>query len=304
MPEIYDGKGNAVKHARARVNGIRMHYVIAGEGEPLLLIHGTPKTHYYWSRLIPLLTDHFTVVAPDLRGFGDTDKPTVEEGYDSATNAKDLAELMTILGFEKFHVHGEDRGAEFAYVLAAMYPDRVKTLCFAEMMLSGFGLEEWSYFTEENINARFHEKGVWQWHIPFFWIAHVPEFLIQGKEREFWEWWMRAETWNPNALSEDCVQEWVARLKEPGGLRGTLETYRAAHVNARINKELAKTKIKMPVMTIGAPEFMGITVQAQMEAVAENVEENYVFQECGHSIALEAPDRLADKLVAFMLKER
>jgi Predicted hydrolases or acyltransferases (alpha/beta hydrolase superfamily) len=301
MPEIYDHLGQPVKHARARVNGIRMHYVTAGQGEPLLLLHGTPKTHYYWFKLIPLLTEHFTVIAPDLRGFGDTDKPPAIEGYDSATNAKDMAELMTVLGHDKFHVHGEDRGAEFAYVLAAKYPERVKTLSYAEMMLSGLGLEEWSYFTEDNISARYEERGVWQWHIPFFWIAHVPEFLIQGKERQFWEWWMRAETWNPNALTEECINEWSSRLLEPGGLRGTLETYRASLQNGRINRELMKTKIDLPILTIGAPEFTGILVESNMQKVSKGVERAEIFEECGHSLALEAEDRLANLLIEFML---
>ena len=133
-----------VRHGCARANGIRMHYVTAGQGEPLLWIHGTPKTHFYWYKLIPLLTEHFAVVAPDLRGFGYTDRPPAEEGYDSPTNSKDLAELISFLGHESFHVHGEDRGAEFAYVLAATQRDRVKTLSFCEMLLSGEGLEEWA----------------------------------------------------------------------------------------------------------------------------------------------------------------
>ena len=89
MPEIFDHAGAPVRHGRARVNGIRMHYVTGGHGEPILLVHGTPKTHFYWYKLIPRLTEHFTVVAPDLRGFGDTDRPPVEEGYDSLTNAMD-----------------------------------------------------------------------------------------------------------------------------------------------------------------------------------------------------------------------
>ena len=72
MAEIYDHQREAVQHGRAQVNGIRMHYVTAGQGEPLLLLHGTPKNHFYWYKLIPLLTEHFTFVAPDLRGFGYT----------------------------------------------------------------------------------------------------------------------------------------------------------------------------------------------------------------------------------------
>lgn len=304
MVEIYDHTGAAVKHGRARVNGIRMHYVTAGQGEPLLLLHGTPKTHFYWHKLIPLLTPHFTVVAPDLRGFGDTDKPPVEEGYDSLTNARDMAELMTHLGHDTFHLHGEDRGAEFAYALAASERARVRTLSFSEMLLSGEGLEEWSNFTPENVSSQFDMRGVWVWHIPFFWIPHLPEMLIQGRERAFWEFWIKAETWNPNAITEEAINEWVSKLAAPGGLRGCLETYRAGLKNARINKELKKTRLDLPILTIGAPEFFGALVEDRMARVSTGVERNEVFQECGHSLALEAPDRLARTLREFMLNRQ
>ena len=301
MAEMFDHMGKPVKHGRARVNGIRMHYVTAGEGEPLLLLHGTPKTNFYWHRLIPLLTPHFTVVAPDLRGFGYTDKPPVEEGYDSLTNAQDMAELMTALGHEKFHLHGEDRGAEFAYALAATQRERVKTLSFCEMLLSGAGLEQWSNFTPENVAAQFQQKGVWVWHIPFFWIPHLPEMLIAGHEREFWEFWIKAETFNPNAISEEALTEWIACLRAPGGLRGCMETYRAGMKNARINKELGASKLSLPIMTVGAPEFFGPLVAQQMREVSHGVERAEVFEECGHSLALEAETRLADMLCDFML---
>jgi hypothetical protein len=108
-PEVYDHTGNAVRHGRARLNSIRMHYYTAGSGPPLLLVHGTPKTNYYWYKLVPLLSQHFTLIAPDLRGFGYTDKPNVGMGYNSTANANDLAALMSMLGYERFHVHGEDR---------------------------------------------------------------------------------------------------------------------------------------------------------------------------------------------------
>lgn len=301
MAEIFDHLGRPVRHGRARVNGLRMHYVTAGKGEPLLLLHGTPKTSYYWAKLFPLLTEHFTVVAPDLRGFGYTDKPPAEEGYDSLTNAKDVAELMSFLGHETFHLHGEDRGAEFAYALAATERNRVRTLSFCEMLLSGEGLEEWSNFTPDNVSAQFRQQGVWVWHIPFFWIPHLPEMLITGREREFWEFWIKAETWNPNAISDEAITEWIARLSAPGGLRGCLETYRAGLKNARINKELKKTKLTLPIMTVGAPEFFGPLVEDQMRKVATGVERAEIFEECGHSLAWEAEHRLAKKLIEFML---
>jgi pimeloyl-ACP methyl ester carboxylesterase len=301
MVEITDHRGVAVAHGRARVNGIRMHYVSAGEGPPLLLLHGTPKNHVYWYKLLPLLTEHFTVVAPDLRGFGYTDKPPAEEGYDSLTNARDVGELMSQLGHERFHLHGEDRGAEFAYALAATAPDRVLTLSFCEMLLSGQGLEEWSNFTPDTVSAQFRQQGVWVWHIPFFWIPHLPEMLITGREREFWEFWIKAETWNPYAISEEVIAEWVNCLKSPGGLRGCLETYRAGLKNARINKDLMQTKLSLPVMTVGAPEFFGPLVEAQMRQAANTVESSAIFEQCGHSLALEAEHRLAAMLRDFML---
>lgn len=301
MTEIYDHTGAPVRHSRARVNGIRMHYVTAGQGEPLLLLHGTPKTNYYWYRLFPLLTEHFTVVAPDLRGFGYTDKPPVSEGYDSLTNATDVAELMAQLGHETYHVHGEDRGAEFAYAVAATQRDRVRTLSFCEMLLSGEGLEEWSNFTPSNISAQFRQQGVWVWHIPFFWIPHLPEMLIQGHEREFWEFWIKAETWNPNAIADEAIDEWIARLTAPGGLRGCLETYRAGLKNAEINNQLKQEKLTLPIVTVGAPEFFGPLVEDQMNRVSTGVERAEIFEECGHSLALEAPERLARLLREFML---
>ncbi len=301
MVEIFDHAGRPVTHGRARVNGIRMHYVTAGSGPALLLLHGTPKNHFYWHKLIPLLTDLFTVVAPDLRGFGYTDKPPASEGYDSLTNAADVAELMSQLGHGQFHLHGEDRGAEFAYALAASRPERVKTLSFCEMLLSGEGLEEWSNFTPENISSQFRQKGVWVWHIPFFWIPHLPEMLITGREREFWEFWIKAETWNPYAISEEAINEWISCLKAPGGLRGCLETYRAGLKNAEINRELKKRRLSLPIMTVGAPEFFGPLVEAQMLKVAEAVERAEVFEQCGHSLALEAEHRLATMLKEFML---
>lgn len=301
MAETHDHTGAAVRHGRARVNGIRMHYVTAGAGEPLLLVHGTPKTHYYWHRLVPLLTERFTVVAPDLRGFGDTDTPTTGAGYDSDTNVADLAELMTTLGHDTFHVHGEDRGAEFAYVMAARHPDRVRTLSFAEMLLSGLGLEEWTAWTPETVSAQFDERGVWLWHLPFFWIPDLAEMLITGKERQFWSWWIKQETYNPTAITADELDVWVSYLARPGGMRGVMETYRAAFVNAGINRELAQTTIDMPVAAIGVPEFFSVTVGQEMRKVASDVRVDTVFDECGHSVALEAPERLAEHLRSFML---
>jgi pimeloyl-ACP methyl ester carboxylesterase len=144
----------------ARVNGIRLHYIISGSGPSLLLLHGTPKSHYYWYRILPYLTPYFTVIAPDLRGFGATDKPPASEGYDGRTNASDMAMLMDQLGHKTFAVHGEDRDATYAFCLAGLYPDRVTHLSFCEMLLSDH-LTKQTFFTIENISAQYDHKGAW-----------------------------------------------------------------------------------------------------------------------------------------------
>ena len=299
--ETFDHTGKPVSHGRRRVNGIRMHYITAGSGPALLLLHGTPKNSFYWYRIFPLLTESFTVVAPDQRGFGYTDKPPAADGIDSMTNAKDVTELMTQLGHEKFYLHGEDRGAEYAYVVAAAYRDRVMKLSFCEMLLSGLGLEESSFLTKDNATAQFEQRGVWCWHLTLFALPHVPEMLVAGKEREFWEMFIKQECYNPSAIEEKALSHWVECAKQPGGNTGIFDTYRSVFKNAEINMELAKKKLTIPVMTVGAPEFFGPKVRENMLKVAEQVGRSEIFEACGHSLALEKPERLAEMLKSFML---
>jgi pimeloyl-ACP methyl ester carboxylesterase len=242
------------------------------------------------------------VVAPDLRGFGHSDKPPAEEGYDSLTASKDLTELMTHLGHDTFHIHGEDRGAEYGYVVAAKFPGRVKTLSFGEMLLPSLGFEEWTFFTPDHIKARSERRGIWLWHPPFFWLPHIPEMLITGKEREFWEYWIKAETYNPYSISYEAIDEWISCLKAPGGLRGCLESYRAGLKNAEIVQQLKHEKLTLPIMTISAAEFFGPLIAEHMLQVAEKVERSEIFDECGHSLALEAEHKLAGLLREFMLR--
>ncbi|XPS73102.1 hypothetical protein M3J09_005255 [Ascochyta lentis] len=105
---------------------------------------------------------------------------------------------MDQLGYRHFAIHCEDRGATFGFCTAGLYRDRVTHLSFCKMMLSQ-RLTEQSFFTRENVAAQYNQKGVWNWHIPFFWMPHVAEMLITGKEREFWTHFMTAECYNPSA---------------------------------------------------------------------------------------------------------
>ena len=301
--EMYDCNGNAVKHRFASVNGIRMHYVTAGEGPVLLLLHGTPKTNAYWYQILPIITKNFTVVAPDLRGFGYTDKPGASAGYDNETMVKDLDELMDSLGYDRFYIHGEDRGAEYGWAYAQMHREKVIAMSYAEMAISGYGIEEASYFTEENLIKQYDGTGKWLWHVPFFFVQNIPEMLLQGHECEFWDQLLKGSAYNPYALSDELIAEWNDRFLSPGGMRGILETYRAEIKNIHINTALMEKngKLDLPVITTGGRMFYGITVKPYAERIFSNIKESYVLEECGHHLANEQPEALAE-IITKLLK--
>lgn len=290
MIDVTDHKAAPVTRGRMDVNGVRLHYVTAGQGEPLVLLHGVPKSWYYWHRIIPSLSEHFTVIAPDIRGFGDSFRP--DSGYDMETIADDIAELTSRLGYERFGVAGEDWGACFAYALAAKYPDKVTKLSFGDSLLPGFGLEEWSHLTAENVQA-----GHYLWHVGFFHVRDIPEMLIQGREELFWSTWMKNETYDPGAITDDCVQEWTRTSSAPGALRAMFEIYRSTFRNIKLMDKWAEQPLSMPVLTIGAQHFIGREVSRRMEQLAKDVK--YVELDCGHSMALERPAELSQTLTEF-----
>jgi pimeloyl-ACP methyl ester carboxylesterase len=240
--------------------------------------------------VIPLLSPHFKVIVPDVRGFGDSSRP--KDGYDMGTIADDIVQLLSRLGHEEFRLAGEDWGAAFAYAVAAAYPEKVQKLSYGEMLLPGFGLEEWSYLTEDNVFSNH-----FLWHISFFHVRDFPEMLIQGREKEFWSTWMKNETYDPAAITEDCVAEWARCSAAPGGLRAIFEVYRATFENIELDKKWAEQKLQMPVLAVGSQYFIADEVRRQMERVADNV--RYVELDCGHSMALERPERLSKELLEF-----
>lgn len=127
----------------------------------------------------------------------------------------------------------------------------------------------------------------------------MPELLINGKEREFWTYWLYQQTYDPTLLPSELVDEWIERLSTPHGLRGTLDTYKATLENARINHKVAGQLARVPMMTIGASHFFGNLVRQSVESAGVTPVEHHVFEQCGHSLALERPEKLATLLRRF-----
>jgi pimeloyl-ACP methyl ester carboxylesterase len=158
-------------HHTASVNGIQMHYVIGGKGDPVVLLHGSPQTWYEWHRVMPALAKNYAFVAPDLKGLGDSSKPP--DGYDGNTTAEDVYQLVSQLGFnKKINLVGHDIGVQTAYSYAASHPNNVSKLVILDVPLPGFfhpGFEDCCCFHQ---------------------TPDIPEALTAGKEREYLSWFI------------------------------------------------------------------------------------------------------------------
>lgn len=280
--------GSPVNHHTIEVNGIRMHWVMAGSGEPVVLLHGFPQTSYAWRKIIPALSAHYTVIAPDLRGCGDTDRP--EGNFDKRTAAEDIHQLVRHLGLGPVNLIGHDVGTMVAYAYAATYPTEIRRLVLMESALPGFGLEEL-------YDADSYPR---MWHLG---LSEAPnelaEALITGRELMFISHFMRQQTYDPTGPGEDALSEYARRLTAPGALRCGLAYFRSHKVDAEHNRQSAKTRLAMPVLTVGASLSFKDILAEQTPRLAERVR-SVVIPECGHYLAEEQPDRLTAVLLPFL----
>ena len=183
-------------HHMATVNGIQLHYVMGGKGDPIVLLHGYPQSWYEWRYIMPALAKNYTVVAPDLRGFGDSSKPIT--GYDGKTIAEDIYQLMIQLGFNKIFLAAHDVGSQPAFSYTAEHPNNVTKLVIMDFPFPGF------------LPPAFGQNGPW-W-FSFYQTRDIPEALIQGKEREYISWFMRGLAYNPAAITEQDIDVWASHL--------------------------------------------------------------------------------------------
>jgi pimeloyl-ACP methyl ester carboxylesterase len=286
---LTDHAGVRLAHGKPAVNGTEIHYAIGGAGEPVFLLHGVPKTMSCWRHVIPLLTPHYTVIAVDNRGAGGSQRPP--GGYDTATMARDVADLATHLGFDQFRVAGEDWGAAIAYAVAAFHRPRVRQLVFQETLLPGLPAGE----RDPSLAA---DDGRTGWHFTFFSLPNIPELLLAGRERPFWTYFARRQMWDPSALAEDDIDEIVRSAEQPGGTRAILEMYRARQTDAQQNRPHYADPLTCPVLAVGAQAYLGDAVATQLTQVARDVR-GAVIPASGHNIALENPAALAQAYLDF-----
>lgn len=208
------------EHRRIEANGITVNLRTGGSGPPLLLLHGNPLTHVMWHKIAPRLAEDFTVVASDLRGYGDSDKPrgaSDHANYSFRTMAEDQVQVMAALGFETFLVAGHDRGARVAHRMALDHPERVEKLASLDIVPTHWVL---THITREWARASYH----------WFFMAQpfdFPERLLAGRE----EYYIRRKLDKPGVgtagFTDEAMAEYI-RCCTPANIHGVCEDYRAA----------------------------------------------------------------------------
>ncbi len=278
--------GESFKSCYEMIEGLRLHYIIGGEGPPLLLIPGWPQTWYIWRYILPTLAKKYRVIAVELRGMGYSTRP--ENGYDTGTMAKDLQQLMHKIGISKYGVIGHDIGMWVAYALAADYPNEVSSLTVLEANLPGIGVNP-SLFMEPYKNMR-------RWHFMFNQLPDLPEALLTGREEIYFKWRFHYNAHKPDRVA---MSEYIQSYSAPGAMRAGFNCYRAFPETIAQNEERAKKKLSIPVLALGGEFSNGWLPKETMDAVAESVKGG-VIADCGHYIPEESPEELLAWLIPFL----
>jgi len=278
-------------HHYANLKDVRLHYVTLGQGRPVVLLHGWPQSWYEWRLLMPLLADPYFLVAPDLRGLGDSSRPI--NGYDKKTVAGDVWQLMhNHLGFEQFIVVGHDWGAPTAFRLAADHPDAVTHLVLLDVPVPGDRPEG-----DGGLPPR--------WHHAFHQVPDLPEALTFGRERIYLEWFFSNATDQAGVFGDADINEYVRTYAQPGAMRAGFNFYRALPRDIADNRATLATGFKLPMPTLGlgggGSRGRGELVVESLKRVATHAEGGAIA-DCGHFIPEEKPQELAERLQVFFAK--
>jgi len=266
----------------AHVNGIYMHYVKMGEGPLLILLHGWPQTWYEWHKVMPALASKFTVVAPDLRGLGLSEK--TQTGYDKHTIANDIVALIKHLGERSAIVVGHDMGGKVAYVLSLLYPKLVTKLILVDCMPPG----------TENMDPA---KGG-MWHYGFHMAAEFPEMLTKDREREYISAQMTKWQHQKDAITQNALDEYAKYYASPGGMTAGFNYYRTLLDDAKFLAGYADRKFAMPILTVAGRYGVSNNLFKAMRQKADNLK-GVIAEESGHFVPEEAPAFLTEQIVNF-----
>jgi pimeloyl-ACP methyl ester carboxylesterase len=257
---------------------------VGGNGPPVVLIHGYAESSRLWKPLAKELAPRFTVIAPDLPGFGDSSIP--KTGLDMKTSAQRVRAAVNSLGYSKVRVVGHDIGLMVAYAYAAMYPQEVEKLALMDAFLPGVG--EWE--------AIYNNPGIW--HFRFY--GATPEALVRGRERIYFEhFWNDFAADKTRSIPDTDRRAYTTEYARPGRMAAGFAYFASFPQTAVDFADLAKTRLSIPVLSIGGAKANGAALGAQAKLVASDVKV-IVLEDTGHWIMEERPRETISALVEFL----
>lgn len=268
----------------ATLDGVDLHYLIAGQGPAVILLHGYAETSRMWQPILPQLAERFTVIAPDLPGIGESAIPA--DGLDVTTAALRMRALARSVGVDEAEVVGHDIGLMVAYAYAAQFPTEVKKLVVMDAFLPGVG--DW--------RAVYDDPGFWH----FRFNGPTPEALVQGRERIYFEhFWNDFAADKTRSIPEADRVAYTAAYARPGRMRAGWGYFVAFPQTAKDFARLSRSELTMPVLVIGGEKASGAVLAQQMKLVASDLK-IVVLKDTGHWLMEERPRETTDALLQFL----
>lgn len=268
----------------ASVNGTRLHYRIGGHGDAVVLLHGYAQTGYMWRPLASELAARHTVIVPDLRGAGGSEKSP--SGYDKKNMARDIHALITALGIQRAVVVGHDIGLMVGYAYAAQFPEATERLVLMDAFLPGIGDANNAWLLRD------------KWHFNFY--GPTPLALVAGRERVYFEHFWNDFAADPkHSVPEADRRFYAAAYAQPDAMRSGFEYFRAFDQDGKDFAALAQTKLDMPLLVIDGEKASGTFLIDQARLVATNVR-GQVVPGAGHWLMEEAPQVAIPSIVSFI----
>jgi pimeloyl-ACP methyl ester carboxylesterase len=266
------------------IEGVKLHYLTAGHGPTLILLHGYTQTSRMWRPIIPPLAEKFTVIAPDLPGIGDSAIP--KDGLDMKTAAIRIHALAKSLGIEKARVVGHDIGLMVAYAYAAEFPTKTEKLVLMDAFLPGVAGWETAY----------NHPGIWH----FRFNGPTPEALVRGRERIYFEhFWNDFAADKKRSLSKADRAAYIAAYARPGRMRAGWAYFVSFGQVAKDFAQLSQMKLSVPALTIGGDKAYGELLGQQIKIVASD-SKAVVLNNTGHWVLEENPKGTTDALMNFL----
>ena len=274
----------AIASRTATVDGVKLHYLTAGHGPTVILLHGYTQTSRMWKPIMPLLAEKFTVIAPDLPGIGESDIPP--DGIDMKTSAIRIHALAKSLGVEKARVVGHDIGLMVAYAYAAQFPTETEKLALLDAFLPG--VPGWE--------AVYNNPQIWH----FRFNGEYPEMLVQGRERTYFEYFWNVFAADKNhSLPEADRKSYTEAYARPGRMRAAWVYFASWPQLAKEFVQLSQTKLTMPMLSVGGEKSLGKELGEQAKLVADHATV-IVLTNTGHWVLEENPKETTKALIDFL----